>query len=188
MRNLYNISHLSVASWNVQGLGSKVTDQTFLNEIRKHHILALVETHCTSDMHIAIEGYYTYQVNRSKTGNKAHGGIAFIVKNELRPGIKFYSAQSNDLLWIHLKKDFFRLQSDIFIGAVYISPLNSSYSKKLEYDPFEIIEQEIMKYSGQGQIILMGDFNARSSTFQDFVSDSGTQHIQIPSNVSFDSD
>jgi hypothetical protein len=186
MKNVHSISHLSIASWNVQGLGSKLNDASFVRELRKHHIIALLETHCTSDTQIALDGYLGHHVYRPKSGSKAHGGISIFVKKELRPGIKFYSAKSTDLLWICLKKEFFKTTSEIFIGAVYISPLNSTYSKKLEYDPLDIIEQEIGKYAEQGNVILMGDFNDRTGTFQDYVSDNGTRYIPVPDSVVFD--
>ena len=184
MKSYYNLSHLSIASWNVHGLGKKASDPKFLKEINKHHIIALVETHGSDDKPIAIEGYYAYQVNRSK----AHGGIAFIIKKELRHGVKFYPAQTSDMLWVCLKKEFFKLQADMSIGAVYIPLVNSSYARKLEYDIFECVEEEICKYTSQGQTIVMGDFNARSSTIQDYVSDSGVHHLNVSCDIVFDSD
>ena len=69
-----------------------------------------------------------------------------------------------------------------------MSPANSSYTNKLDYDPFEIIESEVEKYTGQGQIILMGDFNARTSTTQDFILDDGIQHDTLPQDFMFDHD
>ena len=187
MKNI-KISHLSIASWNVQGLKAKLNDPCFITEVKKHHIIALVETHYDDNTQLALEGYCVYQVNRAKSGHKAHGGIAIFVKKELRPGIKFYPAQSNDLLWVCLKKEFFNTLAHVFIGAVYISPANSSYTKKLDYDPFDIIESEIEKYTGQGQIILMGDFNARTSITQDFILDDGIQHDTLPQDFIYDTD
>jgi exonuclease III len=70
MRSLHHISHLSIASWNVQGLKSKefnkINDTQFVHEIQKHHIIALQETHTSGDMNININGYYTYQVCRCR--------------------------------------------------------------------------------------------------------------------------
>jgi exonuclease III len=141
------ITHLSIASWNVQGLISKETnkidDPNFIHEIQKHHIIALQETHTTSDMYINVPGYYTYQVSRPHVGRKAHGGIAILVKNELRAGVRFLSAETTDLVWVCLKKEFFHTARDVYVGAIYISPYNSSYTKRLEYNHFDVVEQEI---------------------------------------------
>ena len=103
MRSIRSISHLS---WNIEGLGNKLYDKCVIDKIRKHHIVALLETHGNAHTHIAIECYYTYQANRPKSGKKLHGSIAILVKQELRPGIKFYPAQSSDLLWTVSRKNF----------------------------------------------------------------------------------
>jgi len=66
-----------------------------------------------------------------------------------------------------------------------MSPLNSTYTMKLEYDPFDSIEQEIGKHAEQGNVILMGDFIARTGTFQDYVSDNGRRYIPVPDSVVF---
>ena len=116
-----HISHLSIASWNVQGLlnkeGIKTEDPFFVNEIKKHHIVALQETHSVSYMSIIVPGYYSYQVSRPKSGNKAHGGIAILVRDDLRAGVKFYPAEISDILWVCLKKGFFNTNNDVYIGA-----------------------------------------------------------------------
>jgi len=76
------LSHISVASWNIQGIKSKelnkVEDCKFISEIKKHHIVALQETHCSPNNYIQIDGYCTHQLNRPLSGKKAHGGIAFL--------------------------------------------------------------------------------------------------------------
>ena len=98
--NLY-MSHLSIASWNVQGLKgvsyNKLDDPDFIQEICKHHVIGLVETHCAPGTNVTVPGYISYQACRHKSDNKAHGGIAILVRNELRPGIKFYHASTNEI-------------------------------------------------------------------------------------------
>ena len=89
-RDLY-LSHLSIATCNIQGLKSMVRNKTqdtgFLNEI--HHIIGLTETHCSDEDDIHIPVYLVHQLKSPRTGRKAHGGIAFLVKSELKPGITF---------------------------------------------------------------------------------------------------
>ena len=91
--NINNCKYLSIVFWNVQGIKSKVFNKlddpihVFINELQKHHIpvIGLQETHGNSKFNIDIEGFCTYQVNRPKSGNKCHGGIAI-----LHAGITFY--------------------------------------------------------------------------------------------------
>ena len=179
------LSHLSIATWNIHGIKSKelnkLDDTTFIDEIRKHHIIALQETHCTPDSFIHVDGYHTFQVNRPLSGNKAHGGLAFLVKNELRRGIRLISGSTCDTLWLCMKKDFFKTDKDIYLGTVYISPINSTYTQKLDHSMFEVIESELCKYMSEGQVILMGDFNSRTGASADYIVNDNVTHVQMPS-------
>ena len=58
---------------------------------------------------------------------------------------------------------------DLYIATVYISPLNSIYTS--DTDVFERIESDISKYTMDGSkcIVVIGDFNATTSTLNDFV-------------------
>jgi len=145
------LRHISIASWNMQGTGNsimkKIDDPQFISEITKHHIIGLVETHTCHGNYIKINGYHTFQVNRPKSGNACHGGIAILCKEELRQGLKFFNSPTPDILWVKLDKEYFGLMNDIYIGAVYISLVNSPYTKKLSYNQYEMLENEIAKYS-----------------------------------------
>ncbi len=60
---------------------------------------------------------------------------------------------------------------------VYFSPVNSPYSQKLEYNPFEHLTADIEKYSQNGRLIVMGDFNARTAKPCDLVTTERCQHV-----------
>ncbi len=51
----------------------------------------------------------------------------------------------------------------------YCSPANSSYSQKRDYDPFQVLTSDIEKFKESGQVIVMGDFNARTGNLCDLV-------------------
>lgn len=182
--NVTLLSHLSIASWNVQGLYNqdlnKLEDPLFLKEIRKHHIVAVQETHCAPDYYIHVDGYCSHQANRPLTGNVAHGGVGFLVKKEIRRGVKFITGATNDIIWLCLKKDFFNLPKDIYIACIYIPPVNSTYSQKLNYKPYEIIEKEVEKYCEVGYTILLGDFNSRTGKSADYIVNDDVTHIPVP--------
>ena len=65
-----------------------------------------------------------------------------------------------NIIWCRLDKQLLGLQADIFLAAVYLPPLQSQ--RKAGEDVISILETEIHKYSTQGQILLLGDFNARA--------------------------
>lgn len=67
---------------------------------------------------------------------------------------------------------FFSLQSDIRICFSYIPPKDSKYFKMCTVDPFETLQIGVRKYSEVGEIVIMGDLNARTGVRNDFASDS----------------
>jgi endonuclease/exonuclease/phosphatase (EEP) superfamily protein YafD len=72
---------------------------------------------------------------------------------------------SQNRIWFKLEKDFFGLEKDLFICACYIPPLNSPYYK----DDFSILEDEISHLSGKGNILVIGDLNARIADKLDLI-------------------
>ncbi len=102
------ISHLSLATWNIQGTKShsqnKLQDKSFRREVSSHHIIGLTETHCVAEDDIGISGFHAFQKCRPKTKNVAHGGIAVLVKNEIRPGVSWCDGGCEDIAWVVLKK------------------------------------------------------------------------------------
>ena len=48
-------------------------------------------------------------------------------------------------------------------------PANSSREKKFNVDHFTILNEQILKYRSQGDIILCGDFNSRTGNLPDFI-------------------
>ena len=57
-----------------------------------------------------------------------------------------------------MKKDFFKLETDIFICCAYIPPRDSNYFVEGDNDLLDILETDIEKYSNLG---LIGDLNSR---------------------------
>ena len=86
--------------------------------------------------------------------------------------------RNTNFYWILLKKDFFNLSNDIYLCTVYYPPSNSAYMS----EDSEIIEKHIFSYQNLGDIILCGDFNARSGTENDFVSNDLDDFIPIDLN------
>ncbi len=185
-----NMSHLSVPTWNIQGLigttFNKLHESSVITEIQKHHVIGLTETHTLPEDNIFLPGYHAYHICRQKSLQKRHGGIAFLVRDEIREGVKFYPSDSKDIAWAILKKEFFGLDKDIYIGLVYFSPANSSYATRLEYNPFDKLMGEIEKYSNTGNLIVMGDFNARSSNLSDLLNSNRCDHIPSMSVLDYD--
>ena len=65
-------------------------------------------------------------------------------------------------MWFKMNSKFFGFEKDLFICFLYISPSNSTYVKNsgLDKQIFSKLDDNIVKYSNQGGIMLMGDLNA----------------------------
>ena len=65
------------------------------------------------------------------------------------------------------KKESFGLLNDIHLGTVYFSP--ERYENKKDKDYINELEEEVNCYKLKGDVLLVGDFNARTGNLQDTV-------------------
>ena len=171
-------SQLHIGCWNINGHKNKgfdkYSDPRFINEICNKDIVCLIETHCSLEESLSLDGFKPVHLIRPKSKGtyKRSGGISVFVKSELRPGVNFLEHENNDYIWLQLCRDFFGMKDDIYLCYVYNPPDNSSYTKSLDEDIFELIEKDISKFSDSGKILIAGDLNARTgSQVLDFIND-----------------
>ena len=110
---------------------------------------------------------------RQRNGKGIYGGIALYAKASITKGITILNTKSTEYMWVKLDRFFFNHQTDIYICFVYNSPKYSTFTKRQSNLPsaLEMIEDDITKYSTMGNTVLLGDFNAHTSTSDlDFVS------------------
>ena len=186
-----NISNVSITYYNINGLHSrtngvrcnKLNDQEFITNINSD-IVCLAETHCKSQNshEIQFNGYTTFSVCRPNLKKKGSGGLAVLIKKHLRPGIKFEKIISTDFIFFKMCKKFFSMPEDVYICAVYLPPINSSYTQKDQnVSLFDILEDEISKYCCKAQVILLGDLNARVNVKdKDYIQHDEISHNQLP--------
>ena len=65
---------------------------------------------------------------------------------------------------------------DVYICAVYIPPETFKY---FNHDLLEDLAENILSFSVMGHLILMGDFNARTATENDFVPQEGNTFVPL---------
>ena len=175
---------IKISCWNIHGLISKeqnkLEEESFLSYISDKDIVFLTETKCLKSQELNVPGYYCFQLNRTsiKTAKTESGGIALLCKSHYRQGISILPIISEDFFWIKLNKQFFNISEDLYICAVYDPPPGSSYSQRQIRDPLETIEENVIEYSKKGNIMLLGDFNARTGNLPDYVM--GDSDIIIP--------
>ena len=74
-----------------------------------------------------------------------------------------------------MDRTFFKLNKDIYVATIYISPEHSSSNVDGIKPIYEQLIADVVKFSNIGHVIVQGDFNTYTNTKQDFVSydDSG---------------
>ena len=168
---------LKFSCWNIQGrlsriVGNKLTDPDFLSEIDKSDILGISETHIYDEIldELDIPGFtrLSYKNRKKfKKANRASGGIAVFARTKIAEYLEPFKTNNKDIVWIKLKKKHHNLPRDIYIGSVYVSGENNtaSISEKIKN-----LSGDIETIKGKnGDIIIQGDFNARTANTKDFV-------------------
>ena len=187
---------LKICSWHIQGihsreLGHKLDDTEVKNILTKYDIICLVETHCSVETSIELKGYTSITVCRPlyRMAKKSSGGIAVLFRNELVKGVSVIKSKSLpfDMVWLKLCHRFFNRHKDVYIGITYMSPENSSYVTRQDVDLYNMVENEVVKYASKGDIMLLGDLNARTANENDFIlNDQDNTHIPIPDDYTPD--
>ena len=150
---------LTCISWNIEGLGNKLKDQTIATMITPYDIVTLQETHTSikneDSLYTSLDGFVSIIKHSSKhsqaKGGRGSGGLMFLCKEYLYPFVKETKSNNSYTSWIKLSKEAFGWGKDLFICSAYIPPVESSYFA----DHFDQLEQEISRFSLTGEVIIM---------------------------------
>ena len=138
---------------NPDGITGKVTSLLAAARATKAHIIGLAETKIGTT-HPRVEGYEW--VNKPRK-NKRGGGVALLIREDiyhLTEVVENLEDQDQEILWITMKQN-----KKVFIGIFY-GPQEKCSNEEAERQYSQITSQ-INKMKKEGQVILMGDFNAK---------------------------
>ena len=175
---------LKLTCWNVNGLFkrsqsySKLKDEAFLQRIEKFDIIGIIETHCDPNDILVLDGYCTISYCRPKSqlACKPSGGISVFIRKSLKSGIKVAKI-SEYSIWLKLSKSSFQLDKDIFIAFSYLPPENSSFSRSNDNDILDLLERDVTNFSKHGDLIIMGDLNARTSCENEIILNDSSEFL-----------
>ena len=99
---------------------------------------------------------------------KPRGGIMLLVRNSLLPFVKIYPHKQNIVLFFKISSTILKVKEDLICGCIYIPPRSSFYN---DDENFSILEREIndLKNLAVSNLILFGDFNAKTNIENDFI-------------------
>ena len=193
-------SFINIGVWNIHGLFQsinklklcKLEDEEIQKRVQDFDIFCFQETQCgTNDIKQSwMPDYRIFPFERNISANNRYfGGSLILIKKKIKEGVKIIENSNSDKIWIKILKNFFNLKKDIYFCFSYAPPLNSPYTKNLDFDVLQNLEVDIGRFKQEGNVLVGGDFNAKTSTALDFVLDQDDKHspiMDIPNYVSDD--
>jgi hypothetical protein len=179
------LKSLKAAFLNVGGLITHGLDKTkdphFLNTIKKYDMVFLAETHTSKNKPPRVEGFHVHAVSRpnARHNNRNFGGLCILLKDNISSHVQIMKNTSDDFQWIQLDQQYFGLSRNLYICVIYNPPATSSYSIGLDYNILECLEKDMLFYNNSGDVLLCGDFNARTSNCNDFISNDDNMYIPV---------
>ena len=88
-------------------------------------------------------------------------------------------------MWITIDKKLMVADRNVLLGTVYISPINSSVynriNREVNYNNiFDELCKQVASFDENDDIILGGDFNARTGNLNDFIENENEKNIFAP--------
>ena len=131
------------------------------NVLNENNIVVLTETMKRDDYQVDIPNKICCHFARARQNNesrRASGGALIAFDETLKSHVKIVK-QTDIVAWLCIKRDILKVRKDLYIGFVYIPPEGSPYS---DIEHFQEITNDIEVYISKGDVIISGDFNART--------------------------
>ena len=174
--NSLECHRVNIVAWNIRGITDEIHNKQLCEYICQHDIVCSVESMLDSQKTIHLSSYTVYNFARQvrhKKEKRCSGGIAILVVNRLTEHSEIKRV-NECLVWITFKSSVnTNTKKRIMIGVVYVPPIDSYYNV-IKQDIFDIIELEYSKCANNYDIFLCGDFNGRTSTLPDIITDEFT--------------
>ena len=153
---------------NVNGdLEKKIEDPVFIEFFNGNDIILLNECWINKTNDLRMDGYADpiCKFRKKKKGAKRDsGGLCCFIRNSIIKGVTEVSWDFEDGLCLKMDRLFFGWERDAYILFVYMKPISSSRGDlDIGVDGFETLENKIAEVSEMGNVMCLGDFNARVS-------------------------
>ena len=145
-----------------------------MNYISHFSLIFLNETWISNSdtINLDINGYCSEHISGNKSRNttkgRYSGGISIYYKTELKQYVKVIETNQYGIIWVKISKDLFSTDDEVFICHMYIPPNVSKVFSSTDFDFFDQLELDIVKYNDLGKVYISGDLNARTSDSSDY--------------------
>ena len=155
---------LVLGNLNIQiSFATKISYPECSDFINKTDICAIQESWLRHKENFSLPNFKHFKANRkqSKKAKRGSGGIILLYNENLHKGIsRQKSSDEKHTIWVKCDKGYFGLKEDLYVAAAYFPPQNSVCAVTSE-TIFDKLEKDLSLYTSKGDVILLGDFNAR---------------------------
>jgi exonuclease III len=184
------VKSVKLCSWNIHGIvtkyhglsTNKVHDTAVIDQLSKYDSVGLLETHADKQTNIELSGYCVFRFDRRKhpKAKTASGGIAILLKQSIRTGVKVDPISDSDLVWLSFNKLFFGLEKDLHVCFAYIPPYGSTFGRRETGNIWDKLNKQLLHFATKCDIFLCGDLNARTGNLRDFVDLDDDKYTDLP--------
>lgn len=172
---------MNVLCLNCCGIKSRLRNPEFCELINSFDIVCFVETKTDDIDVIDFPGFIFNMKNRKMFSNRRSGGIVVGYRESLKGMIHMIDTDSRYVLWFKCQGKLLNLDESVLFGAIYIPPEYTKYSSE---EAFNELEREYLNLSNTTKCVcLLGDFNARTSSDDDFIIIDEEEHNDISNFV-----
>ena len=101
---------------------------------------------------------------RSEHRGRGSGGVGVLFREELQSLVHIVRRDDQArYMWVRLRAETGKF---LYIAICYFAPSTSVYAVPRGQSPFSVLDEDIWEFSRDGDIILLGDFNARTRNHQ----------------------
>ncbi|ESO97161.1 hypothetical protein LOTGIDRAFT_174547 [Lottia gigantea] len=176
-----NHDNLSVVFWNIEGLQSKLNEHYYdiTDVINGYDIIGFTETFqkAGESFKDLFPNFIQYECARICETDKAFGGVALFLKKWLVDITEKVDTciECEETIWLKLSLKKLGRKHNLFVGLVYVPPEGSIfYSNKpanCNIQHIEVVIRDIRLKFPSDEMLLIGDFNARTGIEKDFIHD-----------------
>ena len=175
---------------NIQGLVTKRTNKlksVELNDIFKSSdIVLFTETWTDEYSDVNVDDFDCYILHRTenkKSCKRNSGGIAVYIRHDYVSKDTLVYLSDDDIIWVKIEGKRLSFSSDLYICLIYVLPDDSSRQAMVETNIFDRLLESIAcienKSINECKMLILGDFNSRTSTNCDYVINDNNVHMHM---------
>ena len=128
---------------------------------------------------------FVYRKNFNKKGRPS-GGILVCYRCELQGKVSACHKSSEKIIWFQIDKDVNDYENNIFVACVYNTPKSSNNTEFYDSNVIDRLKQQLEKFSSSNLIVIGRDFNSKTGTEPDYITEYTRDLSFLPEDYELD--